>query len=199
MSESESASSAAIAESAARRLREALEKIAAGTLDECPVCLDKPAPADARVLRCCQAIMCKDCIPSCKRTCPFCRLPFQERIELDEKREDVYESPYTYSTHDYSVHTEFVVSVDYTVSRRDWYETSGSSSSNPVAGASSSGGSSNGFSYTTKDYSVASSSYTTKDYSAKDYSSSTNYSVAADKYTASSSDYSDIAKKYSSS
>jgi hypothetical protein len=37
MSESESASSAAIAESAARRLREALEKIAAGTLDECPV------------------------------------------------------------------------------------------------------------------------------------------------------------------
>ena len=52
--------------------------------------------------------MCKTCIPSCNSTCPFCRAPFQAR-EPEEG-----ESPYTYSTRDYSIHSHFRTTKEYT-------------------------------------------------------------------------------------
>ena len=185
---SEQPPASSLEEGAARRLKEALAKIAENNIDECPVCLECPAPADARVLRCCQAIMCKDCIPGCKRTCPFCRLPFEERIALDEPD---YESPYTYTTKDYSMHTEFISTIDYTVRRYSSSTTyttkdySASSSSSNCSSSNSSGGggsSSTTTSYTTKDYS-SSKTYT----STTTYTSTADYSVSSDKYSVSGS------------
>ena len=191
MAASSADNNSALGASAARRLREALERIANGELDECPVCLEKPASTDARVLRCCQAVMCKDCIPSCKRTCPFCRMPFQERLALDEQFEE--ESRFTYTTQDYTEHTDFVVSNDYTIRRRD-YSSSEYTANSYCARTNS---------YITRDYSVGNSTFTassSSSYSAKDYSNTKDYSVPDDKYCAQSMDdkYSDIASKYTS-
>jgi hypothetical protein len=183
---------------AQRRLKEALEKISSGQLDECPVCLECPSATDARILRCCAAVMCRHCIPSCKKTCPFCRAPFQEgRLE----RAGEGESPYTYTTQDYSQHTEFTITKDYVVSRTG-YTTKDYSAGSSYANSSkdycvtSAPYATKDYSvrtsaYTTKNYSVSSTAYTTKDYSAstsyssKDYSvDSSKYSVPADKYKA---------------
>lgn len=98
---------AEIDEASARRLREALAVIASGDLDECPLCLEVPSAADARVLRCCGAILCVSCIrqlpmpaidgnPS---TCPMCRGHFQAR-EFHEA--EATQDTYCYSTIDYS-------------------------------------------------------------------------------------------------
>merc|ERR1740124_1182042 len=95
---------------AARRLREALDVLAGGELPECPVCFDVPLTSDARILRCCAKIMCKSCIPSCNSTCPFCRAPFQA-CEAEDG-----ESPYTYNTKDYSIHSHFRTTNEYTSS-----------------------------------------------------------------------------------
>ena len=205
---------------AERRLTASLAKIASGDLDECPVCLEIPSAKDARIVRCCAAIMCRHCIPSCKRTCPFCRSPFQEgRLA----RQDDGESPYTYTTQDYSVVAhDYTVSHDYTLSKREYTSHQYTSADYSASGAHS---------YTaTTDYSAGTSSYVAKDYSATDYGSSSSsgngssscssssvgdkytattrwtssnrytssgdYSVSGDKYKATSTDYSSIADKY---
>mmetsp|Transcript_24506 Transcript_24506/g.49735 ORF Transcript_24506/g.49735 Transcript_24506/m.49735 type:complete len:160 (-) Transcript_24506:58-537(-) len=144
---------------AERRLREALDVLASGELPECPVCLDIPVTSDARILRCCAKIMCKTCIPSCNSTCPFCRAPFLAREAEDG------ESPYTYSTKDYSIHSHFRTSNDYTSSN---YTSSNDYTAHSIYTA-------------TNDYSATSSSYT-----ARDYSSGADYSSITSKYCASS-------------
>ena len=179
---------------AQRRLASALSKIAENDLHECPICMEVPVAKDARVLRCCAAIMCRHCIPSCKQTCPFCRCPFPE----DRQENADGESPYTYTTQDYSVHTDYVCSRDYTVARRSYDSRDYSSST----------------SYTSQSYTssvdyTSTSSYSTSSYTATNYSSSSytatndysnssgdKYSVSDDKYKASSTDYSAIADKY---
>ena len=178
-------------EAAQRRLAASLAKIASGDLDECPVCLETPAAEDARILRCCAAIMCRRCIPSCQRTCPFCRCPFQEgRLQRPEEGE----SPYTYTTQDYTAHKEYMASQDYSATRqyasRDYSSTTNYTSHSYSA---------------TTDYSSTSNYSATTNYSAtNDYSSSSGggsssgskYSVPDDKYKASMTDYSSIADKY---
>ena len=206
-------------DAAARRLRDALDRIASDTIEECPVCLEQPTASDARVLRCCQAIMCRRCIPSCKHpingyTCPFCRNPFESQADLEGMPEEDQgnESPFTYTTKDYSAHREFVASVDYTVSRSDWYAESGRAASsgsvqdysavNDYSATTSSGQGA----YSTKDYSAGHTQFTATDYSSStDYSCSSSYttkdySISGDKYS-SSKDYGagDIASKYSGS
>ena len=95
-------------EAAIRRLREAVAILASGDLPECPVCFDVPITAHARILRCCAKIMCKACIPSCNGLCPFCRAPFAVDPRWSDAREaEDGESPYTYSTKDYSIHLPF--------------------------------------------------------------------------------------------
>ena len=147
--------------------------------------LADPSAKDARIVRCCAAIMCRHCIPSCKRTCPFCRSPFQEgRLA----RQDDGESPYTYTTQDYSVVAhDYTVSHDYTLSKREYTSHQYTSADYSASGAHS---------YTaTTDYSAGTSSYVAKDYSATDYgsssssssgngSSSCSSSSVGDKYTA---------------
>ena len=200
-----SASSSAVDEAGLRRLAASLEKIASCSLDECPVCLDAPAPSDARILRCCAAIMCRHCIPACNRTCPFCRAPFQEG---QDEPPDEGESPYTYTVLEYAAHAEYVASVDYTVSRR--YESNDYSALRSYSSREytpSSDFSSMANKYTaTNDYSgagqsyTANRSYTSQNYTAgSDYSGASSYSVPDDKYKATATDFSDIASKYSSS
>ena len=185
---------------ASRRLAAALERVSSNTLDECPVCLEIPAPTDARILRCCAAIMCRHCIPACNnKTCPFCRAPFQEGL-VEEAQVEEGESPFTYTTLDYAAHTDYVTSVDYTVTRRyeahDYqasaarakdYQAKAYQATDYSAASSSSSYSDIADKYKAKDYSAA--SYTAKDYSAKDYSA---------KSYSSTTDYSSIANKYSS-
>ncbi len=88
------------------RLQAALDNLARGKLDECPLCFEVPLSArDVRVLRCCASVMCKACVPKLPPlpgTCPFCRMPF-EKGEV----EDEGESPFTYTTQDYTVHSAF--------------------------------------------------------------------------------------------
>ena len=74
-SAAQDSSAAAQAESAAavRRLRAAAELIATGSTPECPICLEQPSAMDARILRCCAAVMCRECVPLCNGICPFCR------------------------------------------------------------------------------------------------------------------------------
>ena len=190
---------AAAADAAAVRLKAALAKIASNELDECPVCFEVPTAKDARVLRCCAGIMCRHCIPNCGHTCPLCRQSFllSDQPVDDYAKSDEYESPYAYTTHDYSQHSEFVTSLDYTVVHK--YDASGNRTYQAQAYTSKD--------YTSKDYSAASSSssysattdysvsgsYTTKDYTASSYSASASYttqdysamgdySVSADKY-----------------
>ena len=175
-------------DAAHRRLSEALGRIASGELDECPICMDVPAPKDARVLRCCAAIMCRACIPQCKGNCPFCREPLLKG-EVDDDVEEG-ESPYSYTTQDYSKHTDYCASIDYTVTR------------NYTSHAYSPQRSYRSKEYTSKDYS-APSTYATKDYSigTASYSSSTNYTstnYTSNNYTA-SHDYSISSAKYSGS
>ena len=166
-----SASQSQLDASAARRLRESLDILASGELPECPVCLDPPAPDCARILRCCAKIMCRECIPSCNRTCPFCRAPF---LETARSETEDGESPYTYSTRDYSVHAHFAPTNDY----------SGTGHSRATRD------------YKAKDYST-SRTYTASEYKASEYKAS-DYSAPTAKYT-SSTDYSSIAAKYSGS
>ncbi|EOD35959.1 hypothetical protein EMIHUDRAFT_227084 [Emiliania huxleyi CCMP1516] len=77
-SAAQDSSAAAQTESAAavRRLRAAAELIATGNTPECPVCLEQPSAMDARILRCCAAVMCRECVPLCNGICPFCRREF---------------------------------------------------------------------------------------------------------------------------
>ena len=168
---------------AARRLREALDILASGELPECPVCkppraynpstyrhtnmhphsasgLDIPVASDARILRCCAKIMCKLCIPSCNATCPFCRAPF-EAAEAEDG-----ESPYTYSTKDYSIHSHFRTTQEYSSSS---YTATHDYSAHTAYSV-------------TNDYSNTSSAYT----ASREYSSSADYSSITDKYCASS-------------
>lgn len=109
---------AEISEGAARRLRSALEVIESGTLEECPLCLEVPSAADARVLRCCAAILCRACIhqlptpaiEGAASTCPMCRGPFQAaEFEEAAKPQDAY----AYTTLDYAQHGTYRASVDY--------------------------------------------------------------------------------------
>lgn len=185
-------------EPARLRLATSLEKIASGLLDECPVCLEKPAAEDARILRCCAAIMCRHCIPSCKRTCPFCRCPFQEgRLQ----RADEGESEYTYTTQDYSACTNYTATNDYKVTRRyeskDYSSTSSYSSGNYSSSSYSSGNYSSTTNYTSKSYTSTTNYTSSNDYSSGSSSSvSDKYSVSGDKYKATSTDYSSIADKY---
>jgi hypothetical protein len=203
---------------AQRRLAEALAIIASGTLDECPVCLEQPAPCDARVLRCCQAIMCRRCIPSCSDTCPFCRRPFVDERgrnagQVESPQAEEGESPFSYTTKDYSVHREYECSVDYTLTRRydskDYaapqssygtqsyhthdYSSHAYAATNDYSSNSSKASSSN---YTSSNY--TSSNYTSSNYTSSiDYSSvADKYSVSGNKYTASEVDGSAIADKY---
>lgn len=162
-------------EASQRRLKEALARIASGDLEECPVCLEVPAAQDARVLRCCGGIMCKNCMPDLKHSCPLCRCPFAESKQPEEdyaKPDEVYESPFTYSFQDYSLHSEFITSVDYSVAHR--YDEAGNAAYTVSQSYTSK-------SYASKDYSSTTSytakDYTAKDYSSKDYSSSTNYTA----------------------
>ena len=150
-------------EASKRRLAAALDRIASRQLDECPVCLEVPSAEDARVLRCCSAIMCRHCIPQCKSTCPFCRSPFQEgRLQRPEEGE----SPYTYSTKDYSIHSHFHTTQEYSSSS---YTATHDYSAHTSYSA-------------TNDYSNTASAYT----ASREYSSSADYSSITDKYCASS-------------
>lgn len=177
------ANSARMESGAARRLCEALDILAGGELPECPICkpprahppihplphqlhprfasgLDVPVASDARILRCCAKIMCKACIPSCNATCPFCRAPFEAREAEDG------ESPYTYNTKDYSIHSHFRTTHEYTSSS---YTATRDYSAHTAYSA-------------TNDYSDTSSAYT----ASRDYSSSADYSSITAKYCASS-------------
>ncbi|EOD14023.1 hypothetical protein EMIHUDRAFT_311135 [Emiliania huxleyi CCMP1516] len=139
-SAAQDSSAAAQTESAAavRRLRAAAELIATGNTPECPVCLEQPSAMDARILRCCAAVMCRECVPLCNGICPFCRREFAgigescshddaERTarQLEARRfrapsetspdlsRTAGESPYTYSTREYSASNDYTSTLDY--------------------------------------------------------------------------------------
>ena len=143
------------------RLRRALDVLASGELEECPICFIVPASAaEARILRCCHKIMCKACVPRLPvlpPTCPFCRGPFEkgELLEVDE-------SPWTYTTQDYSIHSAFTSTGDYSV-RGDYSSTTTYSSQD--------------YSNHT-DYKVDPDKYKTTG----NYTTTTDYSVDPDKY-----------------
>ena len=104
---------------------------------------------------------------------PLCRAPF---LETARSETEDGESPYTYSTRDYSVHAHFAPTNDY----------SGTGHSCASSGATRD--------YKAKDYST-SRTYTASEYKASEYKAS-DYSAPTAKYT-SSTDYSSIAAKYS--
>ena len=90
--------------------------------------------------------MCKSCIPSCNSTCPFFRAPFQA-CEAEDG-----ESPYTYNTKDYSIHSHFRTTNEYT--------SSGYSASNDYT-AHTAYAATNDYSDTSSDYSSITSKYDT--------------------------------------
>ena len=63
---------------------------------------------DARILRCCGGIMPHSIPRVSKRAHSAAVHSWLQPPEEDYEREAEYESPYTYTTRDYSQHTEFV-------------------------------------------------------------------------------------------
>ena len=133
--------------------------------------LEIPKHSEARILRCCAQIMCLHCIPSCDGTCPFCRAPFQSRKAEDGSTPSAGEgeSPYTYSTRDYSEHASYAASNDYSGTSASY--TSGT--------------------YTSAGYTASNDYSTHSDFSATDYSASSTYTATTD--------YSSITSKYCAS
>ena len=120
-------------------------------------------------LACCFNQMCNDCAVAYseegKEECPFCRAPF-EAAEAEDG-----ESPYTYSTKDYSIHSHFRTTQEYSSSS---YTATHDYSAHTSYSA-------------TNDYSNTASAYT----ASREYSSSADYSSITDKYCASSAAFSD--------
>lgn len=174
-----------------------------------------PEPRDARVLRCCANIICRRCILDISAStnqgekrlfshapCPFCREPLVEGPPPAAAEGSTsaaaagagqpavaHESPFTYTTADYAVHSEFSASVDYTVTRSKGYTTQAYAATTDYSACGSSSYTSKDYTsqdYTSKDYTsqtYSSKAYSSKDYSSKDYSSSGTYT--AKNYTSS--------------
>ena len=165
--------------SAKRRLRDALTLLESGAIPECPVCLEQPLRADARILRCCAGILCRSCIPQCLGTCPLCRQRFEAVESHTDRSAACGESPFTYTFQEYT-------HLDY----GSCYVSTGADGSAVSYGHSGFGA--------TNDYNCNSESYS---YShselAADRSSTYEYSFSnftASDYTA--QDYSDISRRY---
>jgi len=196
-----SSDTAATSASATRRLLAAAESIAAGQCPECPVCLEQPAAFEARILRCCAAIICRACVPLCSGSCPFCRRPFEalgESCSHDDVGRVVSalqsgESPHTYSTLEYRATLDFSTCSDYEA-RGDYTTTAGDYLTTAD------------YTHTNQDYTVPATDASSNDYA---NASSVDYSVLANDYSAPTlnytatdysgvarTDYSDIATRY---
>mmetsp|Transcript_19911 Transcript_19911/g.63418 ORF Transcript_19911/g.63418 Transcript_19911/m.63418 type:complete len:187 (-) Transcript_19911:42-602(-) len=164
-------SAAAQSSAAVRRLRAAAELIATGNMPECPVCLEQPSAMDARILRCCAAVMCRECVPLCNGICPFCRREFagigescsHDDAERTARQLEAGELPYTYSTREYSASNDYTSTLDYS--------------------AHSAFTASNDYS-STRDYTCTADYSSTVDYSAtREYTPSVDYAAVGQRYT----------------
>jgi hypothetical protein len=196
--------------SALERLRAAAKTIASDACPECPVCLEVPSADEARILRCCSAILCRTCVPLCGGVCPCCRRTFEalgescshDQADCIARAILAGESPHTYSTHeykatlDYSKHSDYVATADYTTTL-DYTTTADYTSSTDYASHLD-------YAVTTdygahNDYTVSGDYRSTVDYAVRnDYSTTSNEYVANGYDAAATADYSEIAQRYSS-
>lgn len=209
MSEGAAASSLREQTSALERLRAAADAIASDACPECPVCLEVPSPDEARILRCCSAILCRACVPLCGGVCPCCRRTFEalgascSHDQADGVASAILagESPHTYSTQeykatlDYSKHSDYAATADYTTTL-DYTPTGDYTLSTDYAPQID-------YAVTTdygtrNDYTVSGDYRSTADYGVtNDYSRTSNEYVATDYGAAAKVDYSEIAQRYS--
>lgn len=196
--------------SALKRLRAAAAAVASGACPLCPVCLEVPSADEARILRCCSAILCRACVPLCGGVCPCCRRIFEalgESCSYDQadgvaRAILAGESPHTYSTHeykatlDYSKHSDYAATADYTTTL-DYTTTADYTPSTDYAPHLDYAVTMDYCAH--NDYAVSGDYRSTVDYGVtNDYSTTSNEYVANDYGAAVTVDYSEIAQRYSS-